>query len=377
MALLRRLLIFLTVLLGLELTTRAEEWIRFDVPIASRYRSQSELLVRDADGMHGRSNAVFLKWRMNSLGLRGPEVTERKAPGMLRVVATGASETFGLYESPGGEYPRQIEDSLRAVMSCGRPAAVEVLNAAFAGMTIPTIVQDLGNRVRRLEPDVVLLYPTPPMYLDADPPVPARPDSSVPRGGAEPSVWRALYPRSAERIRNEVKAMVPEPVLRQARAQLIAQANEAHDSVWRFRTIPRDRLTRLDQDVRAWVGTVRGLGAAPVLITHANAFAGGWRDRGRMVQWERFHPRATGETLIAFDSVARDVLLEIARDSSVAVADGWAALRADGAQAFADYTHFTDRGAAKLAGLVAGVVKQTVLPATLDGGCEAAPPDRR
>jgi hypothetical protein len=253
---------------------------------------------------------------------------------------------------------------------------VEVLNAAFAGMTIPTIVQDLGNRIRRLEPDVVMLYPTPPMYLDTDPPVAALPDSSEPHGGARPPVWRALYPRSAERIRNEIKAMVPELVLRQARSHLIAQANAVRDSVWRFRAVPQDRLARLDLDVRTWVGAVRGLGATPVLITHANAFAGGRRDPGRMVQWERFHPRATGETLIAFDSVARDVVLGIARDSAVAVVDAWAAMRQDGDEAFADYSHFADRGAAKLAGLVAGVVRQTVLPATLEGGCEAASPDR-
>jgi len=373
---LRRLTTLLTVLLALELTTRAEEWIRFRVPFANRYRAQSELLVRDADGMHGRPNATFLKWRMNALGLRGPEVSVAKAPGSLRVVATGASETFGLYESPGREFPRQIEDSLRARWACSPGAPVEVLNAAFAGMTIPTIVQDLRNRIRRLAPDVVLLYPTPPMYLDDTPPVAAQPDSAVPLGGSAPSAWRALYPRSAERIRNEVKELVPEPVLRQARSRIIEQAGARRDSAWRFREVPRDRLEQFDHDVRVWVGTVRGLGATPVLITHANAFAGGQRDRGRMVQWERFHPRATGETLIAFDSAARGVLLGIGRDSTVAVADVWASLRASDEQPFADYTHFLDRGAAALAGVVASVVAQTALPA-LDDRCEAATPGGR
>src|SRR5580704_16764560 len=104
--------------------------------------------------------------------MRGPDIPLAKPPGTLRVVTAGASETFGLYESPDREFPRQLEDTLRARL-CGDP--VEVLNAAIFGMSLPTLEQDLRLRVRPLDPDVVVLYPTPVQYLNDAMPMSATP----------------------------------------------------------------------------------------------------------------------------------------------------------------------------------------------------------
>ena len=142
-----------------ELTARVEDLVQYGVPIRSPFNATSELLVRSPDGMHGRRSAAFQKWRMNGLGFRGPEVDSAKAPGRLRVITAGASETFGLYEAPGKEWPRQLEDSLRrrlAGSACGRDG-VEVWNAAFAGMSLPTIRQDIERRLVRFSPDVIVV----------------------------------------------------------------------------------------------------------------------------------------------------------------------------------------------------------------------------
>jgi hypothetical protein len=48
-------------------------------------------------GQHGRPNAQYLKWKLNSLGFRGPELD----PGATRILCVGSSETFGQYESEG------------------------------------------------------------------------------------------------------------------------------------------------------------------------------------------------------------------------------------------------------------------------------------
>jgi len=53
--------------LTLELTCRIEDWIRFRTPIFSPFTSQMDLLVRDADGVHGQPNARYQKWVMNAL----------------------------------------------------------------------------------------------------------------------------------------------------------------------------------------------------------------------------------------------------------------------------------------------------------------------
>jgi hypothetical protein len=92
------------------------------MPLASPYGSEVDLVTRDSLGAHGRPGAQYLKWSLNALGTRGPEVSPLPGPGVLRVVATGASETFGQSEGPGREYPRQLEDSLRAGLSASGSA---------------------------------------------------------------------------------------------------------------------------------------------------------------------------------------------------------------------------------------------------------------
>ena len=142
----------------LELTCRAEDWVMYRMPFWSRYSSLDQLVIRDGVGMHGRPNAQYEKWIMNALGMRGPAAQVMPPPGTHRIITVGASETFGLYESPGREYPRQLQDSLNAVLGRGECSATpgprfEVLNGAFAGMGLPTIAQDLRSRLARLKPE--------------------------------------------------------------------------------------------------------------------------------------------------------------------------------------------------------------------------------
>ena len=197
----------------LELTCRVEDWVTYRAPLLSRYTSINDLMAHDADGMHGRPNARYLKWEMNALGMRGPSASPTPAPGTIRVITVGASETFGLRESPGTRVSAPIEDSVNARISrgeCGAkaPAAFEVLNAGFAGMGLPTIEQDLRMRIQRLAPTVIVIYPTPAQYLQDEVPFAARPDSAARVG--EPSLVHALRPRTIERVRDQIKQVLPE-----------------------------------------------------------------------------------------------------------------------------------------------------------------------
>jgi hypothetical protein len=354
---LRAGLIAVAIGIGLEGTARVDDWVSFRSPILNRYRSETDLMVRTADGMHGRRHASFEKWSMNNLGYRGPDVDSAKAPGVLRVVAMGASETFGLYESAGKELPRQLEDSLRSRLA-GSHCAAEVWNAALPGMALPTIMQDLRLRTRRYSPDVVVLYPTPSFYLGDRLPTPALPDShSVER--ALP-LTNALYPRVWPRLRNQLKALTPTFAATWLRKRSVATALRARGAGWQFDTLPSDRAIAFEADLRREVGTVRDIGAQPVLATHGDAFWGGTRREGSsewLTAWERFNPRATGRVLIAFDSAARAAILRVAADSGLLVADAAPALAASDETPFADYQHFNDHGA----GLAAGVITQRIV----------------
>ncbi|MFL5613846.1 MAG: hypothetical protein ACJ796_09330 [Gemmatimonadaceae bacterium] len=226
---------------------------------------------------------------------------------------------------------------------------VEVLNAALPGMSLPTVEQDIRLRVAKLHPDVITLYPTPVQYLDDDAPVAIHPRAS---GAPSPSWVKALYPRAAGRLWEQAKILLPALISTRLRALDIAKEEQRHPQSWKFEAIPQDRLLQYDSDLRRIVGSIRSAGAVPVLMTHANRFMGsGPVDPTVLTMWERMYPRSAGATLVAFDSAAGNVSRQVARDSSVVIADVASDLGRNGERAFfQDYAHFTDLGAARVAG---------------------------
>ncbi|HET7459455.1 MAG TPA: SGNH/GDSL hydrolase family protein [Gemmatimonadaceae bacterium] len=370
----RTVLLALIFAVSFELAARVEDLVRYGTPLFSRFTSQEDLTVRDALGMHGRPNARFQKWVLNDLGMRGPEPRggAAKPPGTVRVVTVGASETFGLYESPDKEYPRQLEDSLRAALAPagGAPAScVQVLNAALLGMSLPTVAQDVTMRLAALHPDLIVVYPTSVQYLDEAAPRAARPDSSGRSTDLSPR--RALYPRSLTRLRNQLKLVLPEFVQTWLRRRDIERQVRGNPPGWRFTSVPPDRLAQYERDLRATIGAIHGAGAEPVLLTHANAFMKpGPRDAAKLYQWARFYPRAEGEVIVAFDSVAREVTTAVARDSGVTVVDVAGALYGGGDRVFADFSHFTDYGAARVASVLSTALAPEV---RRRGACSSSP----
>lgn len=355
--------------LSMEIAARVEDRVRYGTEFFSPYREQSEMIVRDADGVHGRRNARFQKWRMNNLGFRGPDTDSAQGAGTLRVIATGASETFGLYEPEGKEYPRQLEDSLDLALpalDCSGVRRVEVLNAAMAGMTLPTVTQDVRLRLSRFDPAVVVYYPTPTQYLADALPAAARPDSSA-SGPASPDWRRRLHPRISDRIREQAKGLLPGRLQDYLRTRMVARTVAAHPPGWRFEALPTDRLDAYEQDLRTFVGVARSVGAEPVLATHANAFPPGEVPNQRLLHiWERFYPRATGEVILAFDSAAAARTRLVARDSAAALAD---VLGAVGPGGFADDTHFNAAGSSA----VAGVLTDAIVAAVRRAECSPTP----
>jgi hypothetical protein len=337
---------------GLEGGSRLDDRFRFGTPLLSPYRSRDELVVRDREGMHGRPNARFGKFVLNSMGTRGPEVTARKTAAVLRVVTAGASETFGLHELPGKEYPRQLEDSLRRYCPNRRP---EVVNTAMPGMTLPTVIQDLRLRIGRLRPDVVVYYPTPAQYLLTRIPTAAAPDSS----SAGPAAMGGFRLRSTARLAVGIRSLVPDAGRRWLRQRALQAAGDQAGS--RFEQPPGERVAAFEQDLRSLVGSVHAIGAAPVLVPHANRFpeqpaelSSGERDQ--LEEWLRYAPRASGAALLGFEAAARQATLSVAMDSGATSVDLPALLRGEPSTLFADFSHFTDLGAAVVAGAIARAI---------------------
>ena len=212
----------LLILVGAECAVRIEDRVRWGTPMLSRATSQEDLVMSDATGKHPRPGATFRKWRINSAGTRGPEPDPSGAT--PRVLVLGASETFGLYESPDKEYVRQLADTL-SIHAC--PA--DLLNAGFLGMSLPTVEQDFRLRLSPMHPAVAVYYPTPPQYLDEDLPHPVHPDSSG--RDASAALFSLHYPwgsRFVVRARDAFKAMLPRVLQDQMRKADLARQRAGH-----------------------------------------------------------------------------------------------------------------------------------------------------
>jgi lysophospholipase L1-like esterase len=134
-----------------ELACRIEQWFLYDAPVLGMYTYDTALFTMDEYGIRGKPNGAYEKWRLNSFGFRGPEIRRDKSSHRMRVVCVGASETFGLYESPGAEWPRQLESLLG-----NAEVESEVVNAAIAGMSLFQRTLHIQYRLIPFEPDVVL-----------------------------------------------------------------------------------------------------------------------------------------------------------------------------------------------------------------------------
>jgi lysophospholipase L1-like esterase len=335
----RALLLALIALATMELAARLDDHLRHGAPMVGRYDFDG-LFMFDGRVVRGIPNARYEHFQLNSLGLRGPE--PRLVPGERRVMLYGASELFGIYESPGHDLAPQLEILLNR-----SGAKVEVLNAAIPGMRVGSgalYLQELGER---LHPDVVLIYPTPTHYIGVTHPQCGR----APRAPLGPDDG-TFSSRLAAKAVDRVKALLPQPVMTLARRTAIALKHEkAMDRVG------DDSLAAFRTDLECAIHAVRAIGAQPVLMTHANRF-------GSVVQadtdywltgWRMQYPELAEGGFVDLERRSNEIVKDEAETQHLPLVDAAAAL--DGRTAlFADHAHFTDAGAAAMARLVAATL---------------------
>jgi lysophospholipase L1-like esterase len=100
--------------------------------------------------------------RINSLGLRGPEISPEKPPETWRILALGDSWTFGFRIGESDTWPRHLEAALnQRAAARGEAPRYQVVNAGVIGYSTEQEAAYLRSEGRRFEPDLVILafYP--------------------------------------------------------------------------------------------------------------------------------------------------------------------------------------------------------------------------
>jgi lysophospholipase L1-like esterase len=351
-------LLLATCLLGGEVAGRLDDALFHGVPFFSN-PTDNDLTTRDWFGKRGREHGKFGKWKLNSLGFRGPEITVGRTPGCARIVVLGASETFGYLESPGHEYPSLLADKLSA------RGCVEVVNAAVAGMGLGTMQRYWTYWVARLRPDVVLIYPSPLFYLGNTAahefePRPVLPPTLPSSPASDALVDHPFESRFISRLRGVAGAVVPRWVNRYRSERQVRAILAAQPPAPEINSPPAEDLAAFRRDLNGLIESIRNSGARVVLLTHAER--AGWpierRDLPDLWAMRVFKPHASLPVLVEFDRAGNAIITETAQQQNVQLIDAATSLNAH-FDNFGDLVHFNDKGADIMASLIA---KQTRVP---------------
>ena len=329
----------------LELAARVDDRLTYGAPWSGPYDLDRLFQVTDR-GLRGVPNGSYMTFQLNAEGLRGPAF--RPDHGQVRVVAYGASETFGIYERPGNEYPRALERALNGGAGDG---PFEVINAGMPGMRVGSGISLLRELGTQLAPKVVIIYPTPTHYIGVTRPYCHRPPSVPPR--SDGFTFRIL-----EKTKERVKQALPRngmTMFRQAAIRWQMRHKTLIDQV-----DPRS-MDAMEEDIRCALQTIKEMGATPVLVTHASRFGPVAQpdDDYYLTGWRLQYPEIEQGTLLSLEQAANDRIRAVAAGEHVDLID--ASTRLGGQSAlFADHAHFNDDGARQMASMLATEIRKIV-----------------
>jgi lysophospholipase L1-like esterase len=139
----------------LEFCARIDGKFKYDAPFTGNY-SPSILRGYDKEGIpHNIPEVRFEKWENDSLGFRGPEITVQKPDGFIRIACMGTSESYGLYEQAGHEWPSLLTKNLS-----DKPN-YQVINASIVGLPLTRYQAYLNKYVYKTSPDIMILVVNP------------------------------------------------------------------------------------------------------------------------------------------------------------------------------------------------------------------------
>jgi len=139
-------------MLTIEVCARIDDKIKYNASLWGPYDWGIMRKLDSDDIPYNIPNCRFEKWKINEFGFRGEPIPPEKRPGIVRIACMGASETFGLFEDPGLEWPAQ----LNSILSLNQK--YQVINAGIVGINLNTMIPYLKKYVLKGPPIVISLF---------------------------------------------------------------------------------------------------------------------------------------------------------------------------------------------------------------------------
>ncbi len=336
----RRLLLALAVLVAGLLLLEAAVRVRLYLRTGSFVLVHSQE-IDPATGLRiperGRSTATL---HIDSRGFRNPELDVPKPAGRVRIAFLGASTTFcGEASSDAATWPSLVCAALRAAHP---RAEIDYVNAGVAGYVLDDILATLEQRVRPLEPDVIVLYEA---------------TNDLTKWTREMARAQGVYTEHADRedwlsgVSMAWYLVQKNLLVRQRQSAAEAGAGRAKwDSAL---AVPpfRERFARLVQ--RA--GEIAPVVAVATFAQRSRPGQTPDEQRAAGITHFYYMPYMTHAAILQGFAAYNDVIRAIAREAGVILIEGEDTIPAD-AEHFTDSVHFTDAGCRWQAGrIVAGL----------------------
>jgi hypothetical protein len=345
-----------------ELCARVDDFVRFGAPPLGAYSAEALRATRDGVPCNVPM-ARYDKWQNNSLGFRGPELPVKRQPGKSRVVCLGASESYGMYETPGREWPSQLQGLLGA-------SSYEVVNASVVGLDLKKYVRYFDDHVAHLKPDLVVLVINPLFYVSslerrdkgaAHAPRPARASAADEKAATLRSVAKLKQAvkqgvaTSFPSILKRYQVWATEKQVKEIEAQRLKGAKSKGK-------VPDEYLERFHDDLTATVTALRNGGAEVVLTTYPSLMSrnniGAYREI--FLDNRRFCIELSLQGMLDAFERFNTVIASVATEQKTMLVDAERLIPRD-TENFADNVHYKDSGARHFAEGVARCINHSTM----------------
>lgn len=322
--------LLLLFIIAAELISRFDDWLHGNVPFFSTPDRERDLTIVEDNIIRGRPRGSFRKWKLDNYGFRGPDISIIPEAEITRVMILGASEMFGLYESPGKEVAAQLQQMTSSNKK------FEIINGSIAAVSLKRLTDYWNHWTYQFKPHYVLIYPAPMFYLDQE--VPGRKEIGPPQ--ETNFIQRSRFINRLIDIYHRMPAFIKA----WREEWTIRSLTKGKDESWFFKTVPEDRVQAFSLDLEELIEAIKVKGTTPVLMTHGS--------KGKDPQAMRMSfPRPTTETILAFETRANEVIKELGAKKNIEVIDV-ASVVNEKQEFFADFVHYTDAGATVVATII-------------------------
>lgn len=299
--------------------------------------------------------------RINSLGFRSPEIPLPKPKATVRIAFLGASTTYcAEVSSNEATWPHLVVEAIRRRWP---ERSVDYVNAAVPGYTVETSLHNLERRVKRLAPDVIVIYHA---------------TNDLSGNSYDLAVADGLVEGKTEEGMSLLSRYSTLAYLVEKNLMVLARQHEADDETEKLRFRPEEIARPFRRDLLELVRESRKVAPLVYLVTFSPRIRPEQSDEDRKkaaITSLYYMPYMTVDGILAGFEAYNRAIREIADATGAELIGGETMIPGDGAH-YVDSVHFTDRGSRAMAERVGGAILASKALGRLmeQGPAERAPP---